>query len=345
MLARSKRRPRDEEPLVPHGLISQALDASQPALEDASATQPAKFARARILHWPRAAQHFRNTAGIAGSLRRRIDAIRKHLQLFSFASQVRNFASTRAKQIRGGLAFTSSILGRLSVVLSSVRLSTRVADFRRLTSARAQRTLGLYRVWSAQTLVHSRRLTSASLHWVKQARTQIHFAEATARAGLRLRIHLSGFPLQARIALARASSEWNLRRESLARNSRLWASLALGAVSALIVMGIFITARHYAQASLPSKRNASASSTQSGNAAAPTTVAPVMVNTHNGASAQTSLPPITLTKAKPTPRKLSRAAVAPHRRIHHNEDEDYVAKDTYVYYGKNPAGHTKPATD
>jgi hypothetical protein len=353
MVARRKRQPRDDEPLVPHGLISQALDASQPPAENTPPIQPsptgiepAKRPPARILQWPRATQHFKSAAGIARSALRTVDERRKHLQISTHLTQARDLALTGTKQLRRSFAFARGILRLLDRVGSSVQLSARATRFYEIASACAQRAVGLCRVWSAQIALHSRRLTAASLHRVKEARKQVHFPPTTAPVGVRLRIRLSGFPLQARIALARARSEWGLRRESLTRNSQLWNSVALGAVSALIVMGIFATARHYAQASLPSARNSNASSTQNTSTFAPASIVPLTVKTSNHASPmQTSKPPNTSARPKPAPQKLYRATVAPGRRIHQNEDEDYVAKDTYVYYGKNPSRPTKPATD
>jgi hypothetical protein len=38
-------------------------------------------------------------------------------------------------------------------------------------------------------------------------------------------------------------------------------------------------------------------------------------------------------KPKPAQHKAQRTAPVARQRVRHNEDEDYVAKDTYVYYG------------
>jgi hypothetical protein len=50
-------------------------------------------------------------------------------------------------------------------------------------------------------------------------------------------------------------------------------------------------------------------------------------------------------KPPPPQHKIQHAAVPARQRVHRNEDEDYVAKDTYVYYGKRPSGQTKAAKD
>jgi hypothetical protein len=143
-------------------------------------------------------------------------------------------------------------------------------------------------------------------------------------------VRLAGLPLQTRIAAARVKSEWNLKRESVHRNSQLWSSLALGAITALLVMGIFSAARHFAQASLPSNRPSTSRST--GVAEVSATAEPVTGESPKPASRVAYSRQARLPKAKPVHPKAQRAAAAP-RRVRHNPDEDYVAEDTYIYYG------------
>ena len=145
-----------------------------------------------------------------------------------------------------------------------------------------------------------------------------------------VRIRLAGLPLQARILLARTISEWKLKRE-LSHDSRLWTSMAMAALSALLALGLISTVRHYATDALPSHLS------------------------HADSSPVSNLPPA----AKVAPQKpaanrvhpvqrVSQPRLVEHKRIdrvpvikpkpRHSEDDDYVARDTYVYYGNKPNG-------
>lgn len=140
----------------------------------------------------------------------------------------------------------------------------------------------------------------------------------------RLRIRLAGLPLQMRLAIARAKLEWQLGHESVSRDSRLWSSVALGALAALLVMGLFSMARHLAQASLPSNRvsaNSSREATESARSASilPQTLTPAEKPAKNASRRVRPENPVLKTAAKP--------------RVRRSGDSDYVAKDTYVYYG------------
>ena len=356
MLARRKPKPQDDEPLVPHGLISQALDTSPSTSDNAStevsSPQPTlvesvKDPPARILRWPRAARQIGARMKAGSVLPRTLHQIRKHVQtstdqISNQWAQVSNFASECAGGIRSN--FTRVVPAAIHRIRSSAHLSTNAARFRKFTSAYANHAIVLFRNWSTQAAIGLQRLKNASSQRLAEMRTQTALPEKTARARIRLRIQLASVPLKARIALARASSEWDLRRESLSRNSRLWTSLALSALSAVAIMGIFSTARHYAKASLPSNRAATVSSTK--NADTTTAVVPVSAKAPRRASdIQTSQPRSTSMKPPPTQHKIQHTAVPARQRVHRNADEDYVAKDTYVYYGKRPSGQTKAAKD
>jgi len=354
MLARRKPNPQDDEPLVPRGLISQALDASPSTSENAPSTQLSssppttaealKLAPARALRWPRAARQVKEGMRIVRAVPPTLQHVRKHVQtstdqISNEWAQVSNFASACAGRIRSNV--TRLVPAAIHKIRSSAQLSTNAARFRKLTSTYASRAFCLTRNWSTQAATSLQHLKNTSSQRLAEMRTQTALPEKTARARIRLRIQLAGAPLKARIALARASSEWDLRRESLSRNSRLWTSLALSALSAVAIMGIFSTARHYAKASLPSNRAATITSTK--NADTTTPVVPVSAKAPRRASdIQTSQPRM---KPPPTQHKIQHTAVPARQRVHRNEDEDYVAKDTYVYYGKRPSGQTKAAKD
>jgi hypothetical protein len=110
-----------------------------------------------------------------------------------------------------------------------------------------------------------------------------------------------------------------------------------------VVMSIFSIARHYAKASLPSSRTANVSSVQAGIAVAPGTV-PIASHALKSISENQTIQHASA-RLKPKPHESRPARVTPRKRIHRNEDEDYVAKDTYVYYGRNLLRQAKPAKD
>jgi hypothetical protein len=108
-------------------------------------------------------------------------------------------------------------------------------------------------------------------------------------------------------------------------------------------MSIFSTARHYAKASLPSSRIANVSSVQAGTPVAPST-APIASHPLKSISENQTIQHASA-RLKPKPHEFKPATVTPRKRIHRNEDDDYVAKDTYVYYGRNSLRQANPAKD
>jgi len=145
-----------------------------------------------------------------------------------------------------------------------------------------------------------------------------------------IRIRLVGLPLQARILLARATSQWKLKRDLL-HDSRLWTSMAMAALSALLALGLISTVRHYATDALPSHLS-HADSSPASNLPPAAKVAPVKTTANRAHPIQrVSQPRLT------QPKRIDRAPVikpTPRR----SEDDDYVARDTYVYYGNKANG-------
>src|SRR5881628_3429473 len=136
MLARRKPKPQDDEPLVPHGLISQALDTSPLTSENASTelsspppaiVESVKGPPARILRWPRAARQIGAGMKAVSVLPRTLHQIRKHVQtstdqISNEWAQVSNFASARAGRIRDNVVrVIPTMIGRIR---SSDQLST-----------------------------------------------------------------------------------------------------------------------------------------------------------------------------------------------------------------------------
>jgi hypothetical protein len=357
MLARRKAKPQDDEPLVPHGLISQALDTSLSVSDNSSSTQvnsaspttleAQKRPAARVLRWPRATRQVKEGMRLARALPITLQHAREQTrisrnQISTSWRQACSIASQHAGRIRDQVARV--IPPTLDRIRSSIQFSVNVARCRNFSAAYASKAVVLCRNWSSQAATNLQRLKDAASHRLSRIRGQAELQEPLPPIGFRVRIHLAGAPLKARIAWARASSEWDLRRESLSRNSRLWTSLALSALSALAVMGIFSTARHYAKASLPSTRAATISSTKNADTAA--VVVPLTVKAPSRVSdIHTSHPQSVSAKPKPAKPKIQAGTVPSRHKIRRNEDEDYVAKDTYVYYGKRRSELTKTAKD
>jgi hypothetical protein len=375
---RKPKRQDDDEPLVPHGLISQALDSPPSPPENSVPIQAnpqqasdilPKRPPARALQWPRAARQVKEGIKDAHILPKTSAELRKHVQVSTHQfseqlKQIRSDASTRGNRIResaqqfsahlmqirsAASAHADRIRGNLARLIPpasanihrSVQVSVNAA--RKFIVHCANWTVGLFRSASTRSATAFRRISDTSSSRLTHMRTKTELPANTTRAGIHLRVKLSGIPLKARIALARARSELDLRRESLSGNSRLRTSVALGALSALMVMGIFSTARHYANGSLPSKRAASASSTKAADIVSPVAPIPTKAVARVSAVPRSQLP--SAPKPKPAQRKIERKTVAARPKMHRNEDEDYVAKDTYVYYGRRPSGQTKTAKD
>jgi hypothetical protein len=345
MLARRKREPRDDEPLVPHGLVSQALDATPPVVESTSQPPPRPAGSDTIAYPTRPLPAIANPSPAKSCLSPAQPISTELQQLRSDVSarvtRIHSFFTTCVKSVRDVLAKVLTkvqlVPGSLSGVGNRVGNKCKIssAHMREFTSTRTREAFELTRNWKSKGSIRLHGLTTASMQRLREARAKVHFPEIRAVSNRRIRIRFAGAPLQARLALARTRLEWNLCRESISRNSRLWTSLALGALAALLVMGIFSIARHYAQASLPS-RNQNLSSAQNSPPVAQTSVAKPTADILKSGSTVKPLKSASAVAVKPQPtqRKDAHKPAVVRRRIQRHQDEDYVAKDTYIYYGK-----------
>ena len=135
-----------------------------------------------------------------------------------------------------------------------------------------------------------------------------------------------------------------LVQRMIQRDSRLWASMGMAALSALLALGFISAVRHYG----PDRVEAQPTST----AAAPTKAVQsnsvVLSKPSTATKAGDSKPsPIAKTQATKQATMISPAAVGPQkkevaavstpkRRVRHiSEEDDYIAKDTYVFYGSS----------
>ena len=145
----------------------------------------------------------------------------------------------------------------------------------------------------------------------------------TARPGLRVRI--AGLPLRMRILITRAISEWRLKTDTAAGDSRLWTSMTMSVCTALLALAIVSSARHYGNASLPSHL------VQPNLPQNPAVTTPPAVVSSRPATARTLSKPKTHEAQAARPRPVQNARQKSKQR--RNGEDDYVARDTYVYYG------------
>jgi len=168
---------------------------------------------------------------------------------------------------------------------------------------------------------------SATTDVVRPANTQ-------PSAPSRVRVLLAESVGWAKLMTERQLSGWKVRRNGMAIDSRFWTSMTMAAIAALIVLGIVSVVPHYAANSLPS-RTLNTNPSVSANAGAPTAASSPRVEKtaarktgHEQPAQQKTASTNTATTAK------SRRAV----------DDDYVAPDTYKYYGNGSKASGSKAT-
>lgn len=170
-----------------------------------------------------------------------------------------------------------------------------------------------------------------------QNKAAASFANSAHSAGglmhRRIRIRIAAGP-QLRSYADRFQQAQARSRSMLQQNSRLATSLAMAALSALLTLGLILIIGHY-QPSANAEAPAVTSTPQQGVSAIPTNrlvAKPSPVSSAHSGSLANSAPVVNTTLREPANHRPATTKLA--RRPHHNEDEDYVAPDTYVYYGK-----------
>jgi hypothetical protein len=150
---------------------------------------------------------------------------------------------------------------------------------------------------------------------------------STRRLGIKpIRIVLTGLPLRIRILFARQISEWKMWQTGAA-DRRLWSSMTLAAISAIVALLIISIVPRYAAKSLPS-RILTPDSTVSASTATQADLTVPIAKT----SGKRALPP--KIPKQPRVQKLAVAhAATPRRKVYRAAEDDYIAPDTYTYYG------------
>jgi hypothetical protein len=248
--------------------------------------------------------------GTVRSLRNSRGKVLTTYESLDLQTPIRHAQHTTEKWVQGGIAGSRSAQGRFQAWWASrkrgiARSRSDVAGF----SSRA---------------VNGFTARSAGL--VQRARAQKVRIRIPKSAGTQALIQRS------RMALA-------LRRESFRRDSRLWTSLAMAALSALLTLGVISAIRHQAPGGSTSDSSRSSRATR---LTAPPTPAMNPAGLIAPRTALASMRPDAKnapvkgsTQAKPSPDGTDNRPSAAPRRTHHNDDEDYVAPDTYHYYGSS----------
>jgi hypothetical protein len=147
-------------------------------------------------------------------------------------------------------------------------------------------------------------------------------ADTQRSTSSRIRVLLAASSSYANAIMARRSAEWQVKRGGSAVDSRLRTSMILGAIAALIALVLVSAVPHYAAKSLPS-RILNTNSSVSANVATPATAA----------APRTEKPVPRKTVSAPSPQQKTASAKPATAPPHRAADDDYVAPNTYKYYG------------
>jgi len=150
----------------------------------------------------------------------------------------------------------------------------------------------------------------------------------TRRVRIRIAAGSQLRPYIARLQDVRAKS-----RTILNRDSRLVTSLAMAGLSALLTLGLIVGVGRY-QPSASASGPAITPTRQQGSATPAHPVSAKPSSTRNTHSVPLTKQAPVVNAALQTPVQPATSKQSSARRARHNPDEDYVAPDTYVYYGK-----------
>jgi len=245
--------------------------------------------------------------GRVRSLRNSRRKVMTTYESLNLQAQIRRARHTTGKWVQGGIAGSRSAQDRFQAWWASrkpdiVRSRSAVAGF----SSRAVNGF-----------------TARSADLVQRARAY--------RVRIRVEKSASMQAVVQRSRMALAS-----RREAFRRDSRLWTSLAMAALSALLTLGVISAINHQAPAgsTRSSATHPSAPAAPAMNPAGLIAPQTALASTRQNAK-NVNAPVKSPTQAKPSPAGTDNPPSTSARRAHHNGDEDYVAPDTYHYYGSS----------
>jgi len=144
-------------------------------------------------------------------------------------------------------------------------------------------------------------------------------------------------------ALESAKSSGMLVRQMAQRDSRLWASMGMAALSALLALAFVSAVRHYGPDRVEAQPTvtippASAAAVQSNSVVSskPNTTAKSIDPKPTPIAQRQAIRQVTSPAAAVPQQKELAALSTPNHRVRRNsEEDDYVAKDTYVFYGSS----------
>jgi hypothetical protein len=159
--------------------------------------------------------------------------------------------------------------------------------------------------------------------WQRKIRVGLHSAWSMPIAPSKLRASVSG---------------WKSKTVRLRFDSRLWTSMAMAAASAGLALGMINLVRRYSPQAAPvHTRSFPAPTSPSKHGKSTNSVSHPNVNTGRvlvkPSAARSATPPPRIQTPAKSPTPAARKVQARKPRSHNSEDADYVARDTYVYYG------------
>ncbi|HZQ20577.1 MAG TPA: hypothetical protein VFA90_17940 [Terriglobales bacterium] len=243
-----------------------------------------------------------------------------------------NWASSRWESVGRNLGYLST----------SVEMRRRVHQGRQLTGELLRNGIGFSRRYSETA---ERAVMIATRNGLKQQRrlidrVRLGVAAATVRTSTyvrtngfksrRVKVIATGLPLKMRISLARRMSAWKMT--GTGADARLRTSMALAAFSALIVLIIVSIIPHFAAKSLPSQMFPHPS-TVSANTARPVVSTEPVVTSAPADKPMLKVAELTTTKPVPKHKPVATSAQPQRRKLYRTAEDDYIAPNTYVYYG------------
>jgi hypothetical protein len=193
--------------------------------------------------------------------------------------------------------------------------------------------------FTRSSLAQSRRLVAEGRRLYSQAAAKaIRQLPALGWQPPRVRIVLIGLPLRIKILVARQLSEWKMRTPSATPDTGFRAAIILAAACALLGLVCLALAPHFAARFLPSRSLGAGSAVgqkivvRSVPAAARPSQSAVAARS---APREKEKPPSSTAAAKAKEEKPAPQNRQAPRKHHRTDDDDYVAPDTYKYYGQS----------
>ena len=311
-----------------------------PVAAPAAAVQQSLNSGARVGHkGPSMAQQFRTKGSEIASASQRT--------ITRFAADFRRYTRDFGRRFRVEM---EHIGAGLRTRRASLDLATRFQSTRHSLSSQFWQVAARLRRYGAncKTLgnayftkaVAYTKLRSERLHVMRSSLLRRESLETPRRDEVlkfRTRVRLAGFPLRIRILFTRAISEWRLKANTVGSDSRLLTSMTMALCTALLALGLVSSARRYGNASLPSHLVHSSRPQAAAVATSPTVTSTkaTSVRTESSTKKQEArtVRPRPMPTARPAPTARSVQAARPRPKPRRSEEDDYVARDTYIYYG------------